>query len=69
QGDKFATYVSKDLGLKNAVIIIDQSNVYSLGLARAFENSFKNNGGKIKKLVINSGDKDFRAVVSQLKSL
>lgn len=47
QGDKFATYVSKDLGLKNAVIIIDQSNVYSLGLARAFENSFKNNGGKI----------------------
>ncbi|TEY06750.1 branched-chain amino acid ABC transporter substrate-binding protein, partial [Campylobacter sp. CH185] len=39
QGDKFATYVSKDLGLKNAVIIIDQSNVYSLGLARAFENS------------------------------
>ncbi|ELV6836909.1 ABC transporter substrate-binding protein [Campylobacter jejuni] len=70
QGDKFATYVSKDLGLKNAVIIIDQSNVYSLGLARAFENSFKNNGGKIiKKLVINSGDKDFRAIVAQVKSL
>lgn len=70
QGDKFATYVFKDLGLKSVVIIVDQSNVYSLGLARAFENSFKNKGGKIiKKLVINSGDKDFRAVVSQLKSL
>ncbi|TKX33165.1 ABC transporter substrate-binding protein [Campylobacter aviculae] len=70
QGDKFASYVTKELNLKNAVVIIDQSNVYSLGLAKAFEKSLKANGGKVlKKLVINSGDKDFRAVVSQLKSL
>ncbi|RQD68381.1 branched-chain amino acid ABC transporter substrate-binding protein, partial [Campylobacter hepaticus] len=70
QGDKFAIYVLKDLGLKNAVIIMDQSNVYSLGLARAFENSFKAYKGTIiKKLIINSGDKDFRAIASQLKSL
>ncbi|ELJ1956685.1 ABC transporter substrate-binding protein [Campylobacter coli] len=70
QGDKFASYVTKELNLKNAVVIIDQSNVYSLGLAKAFEKSLKENGGKvIKKLAISSGDKDFRAVVSQLKSL
>ncbi|EAI6168500.1 ABC transporter substrate-binding protein [Campylobacter coli] len=70
QGDKFASYVTKKLNLKNAVVIIDQSNVYSLGLAKAFEKSLKENGGKvIKKLAISSGDKDFRAVVSQLKSL
>ncbi|MFK0414697.1 ABC transporter substrate-binding protein [Campylobacter coli] len=70
QGDKFASYVTKELNLKNAVVIIDQSNVYALGLAKAFEKSLKENGGKvIKKLAISSGDKDFRAVVSQLKSL
>ncbi|EHA1198778.1 ABC transporter substrate-binding protein [Campylobacter coli] len=70
QGDKFASYVTKELNLKNAVVIIDQSNVYSLGLAKAFEKSLKENGGKvIKKIAISSGDKDFRAVVSQLKSL
>ncbi|MGI8098733.1 ABC transporter substrate-binding protein [Campylobacter coli] len=70
QGGKFASYVTKELNLKNAVVIIDQSNVYSLGLAKAFEKSLKENGGKvIKKLAISSGDKDFRAVVSQLKSL
>ncbi|EAH6043747.1 ABC transporter substrate-binding protein [Campylobacter coli] len=70
QGDKFASYVTKELNLKNTVVIIDQSNVYSLGLAKAFEKSLKENGGKvIKKLAISSGDKDFRAVVSQLKSL
>ena len=70
QGQKFASYVANDLKLKNAVIIIDQSNVYSLGLARTFETSFKALGGNVlKKLVINSGDKDFKAVVAQLKSI
>lgn len=70
QGDKFALYATRDLGLKSVVIIIDQSNVYSLGLAKAFEESFVNDGGKVlKKLTINSGDKDFRAIVSQLKSI
>lgn len=70
QGEKFASYVAKDLKLSSAVIVIDQSNVYSLGLAKAFEQAFVKNGGKIvKKLVINSGDKDFRAIVSQFKNL
>lgn len=70
QGEKFASYVAKELRLKKAVLIIDQSNVYSLGLARAFETAFTQNGGEIlKQININSGDKDFRAVVSQLKSL
>lgn len=70
QGDKFASYAYKDLGLKTVTIIVDQSNVYSLGLARAFEKEFKKNGGKVlKKLTISSGDKDFKAVVSQLKSI
>ncbi|EAK5748993.1 ABC transporter substrate-binding protein [Campylobacter lari] len=70
QGDKFANYAYKDLNLKSVVVIVDQSNVYSLGLARAFEKEFKQNGGKIlKKLTISSGDKDFKAIVSQLKNI
>ncbi|MDL0103341.1 ABC transporter substrate-binding protein [Campylobacter felis] len=70
QGDKFANYVAKDLKLSNAVLIVDQGNVYSLGLAKAFEKSFTANGGKVlKEFMINSGDKDFRAVISQLKAL
>ncbi|MCW1360620.1 ABC transporter substrate-binding protein [Campylobacter sp. US33a] len=70
QGDKFATYAYKDLGLQSVVVIVDQSNVYSLGLAKAFEKEFKAKGGKvIKKLTISSGDKDFKAIASQLKSL
>jgi branched-chain amino acid transport system substrate-binding protein len=43
---------------------------YSVGLARAFEKAYKKAGGKIlKKLFINTGDKDFNAQVAQIKKL
>ena len=70
QGEKFADYASKELGLKTAALIVDQANVYSLGLAKVFETKFSQNGGKIvKKFTISSGDKDFKAIASQLKNL
>jgi branched-chain amino acid transport system substrate-binding protein len=69
QGEVVANYALKDLGLKTAVVIVDQAQVYSLGLTKAFAKVFKAGGGKIlKKIKITSGDKDFKAVVSQLKS-
>ncbi|PID47158.1 MAG: branched-chain amino acid ABC transporter substrate-binding protein [Proteobacteria bacterium] len=70
QGSVVANYAFKDLKLKTAVIIADQAQVYSLGLAKAFKKTFKKNGGKVLKTInITSGDKDFKAVVSQIKSL
>lgn len=70
QGAVVANYATKDLGLKSAVVIIDQAQVYSLGLAKAFKKAFKKNGAKVLKTIsITSGDKDFKAVVSQIKSL
>ncbi len=69
QGEVVANY-AKEQGYKTAVVIVDQAQVYSLGLSKAFEKVFKKNGGKIvKKIKITSGDKDFKAVVSQIKSL
>ncbi|MBE0497279.1 MAG: ABC transporter substrate-binding protein [Campylobacterales bacterium] len=68
QGAVVANYAFKDLGLKTAAIVIDQAQVYSLGLAKAFEQAFKATGGTIvKKITVSSGDKDFRAAVSQIK--
>lgn len=70
QGTSFATYAVKNLGLKTAVIVIDQSTAYSLGLAKAFKKQFEKDGGKIlKELKISGGDKDFKAIVSQIGSL
>jgi len=69
QGIVAAKYALKH-GLKNAVIVFDMKQDYSVGLAKAFEKAYKKAGGKIlKKLFINSGDKDFNAQVAQIKRL
>ncbi|MBN1840559.1 MAG: ABC transporter substrate-binding protein [Campylobacterales bacterium] len=69
QGEVVANYAFKDLNLKTAVVVVDQAQVYSLGLAKAFKESFTKNGGKIvKEIKVSSGDKDFKAVVSQIKA-
>lgn len=70
QGSSLAKYVYTQLNYKNAVIVLDQSTDYSLGLAKAFENEYKAQGGEIlRSFRINSGDKDFKALVAQIKSL
>ncbi len=69
QGEVVANF-AKEQGYKTAVVVVDQAQVYSLGLAKAFQKAFKANGGKIvKKIKITSGDKDFKAVVSQVKKI
>ncbi|NCB54800.1 MAG: ABC transporter substrate-binding protein [Epsilonproteobacteria bacterium] len=69
QGAVVANYAAKDLKLKTAVVVVDQAQVYSLGLAKAFKDAFTAAGGKIvKEIKVSSGDKDFKAVVSQIKA-
>lgn len=69
QGAVVANYATKDLKLKTAVVVVDQAQVYSLGLAKAFKDAFTKAGGKIvKEIKVSSGDKDFKAVVSQIKA-
>ncbi|MDD4505496.1 MAG: ABC transporter substrate-binding protein [Sulfurospirillaceae bacterium] len=69
QGAVVANYATKDLKLKTAVVVVDQAQVYSLGLAKAFTEAFKKAGGTIvKEIKVSSGDKDFKAVVSQIKT-
>lgn len=70
QGSSLAKYASDTLKYKSAVIVSDQSADYSLGLSRAFEKEFTAKGGKVlKKLRISSGDKDYKAVISQIEKL
>jgi len=57
-------------GLKTAVVITDTKQDYSVGLSKAFRKAYTKGGGKVLKTVyINSGDKDFNAQVSTIKSL
>ncbi len=69
QGAVAANYALSK-GYKTAVVVIDAKQDYSVGLAKAFKKAYKKGGGKVLKTVfINSGDKDFNAQVSTIKSL
>ncbi len=69
QGTVAAKYALEH-GFKNAIMVIDMKQDYSVGLAKAFEKTYKKGGGKIlKKLFINTGEKDFNAQVAQIKRI
>jgi branched-chain amino acid transport system substrate-binding protein len=69
QGEAMANFVSKQLGKKNAAILIDVKSDYSTGLAANFERVFLANGGKIVgKQSYAQGDSDFRSQLTTLKA-
>jgi branched-chain amino acid transport system substrate-binding protein len=73
QGTVMATYAQKNLGAKKAILIREVSNDYSVGLAKFFSDSFvKLTGDKnaiVATLNYNTGDQDFSAQLTQIKSL
>jgi branched-chain amino acid transport system substrate-binding protein len=70
QGAVAANFAFNELGLKNAVVITDVKNDYSIGISSVFKRNYKKLGGKITKVVkINQGDSDFKAMLSNIKSL
>lgn len=72
QGTVMATYANKNLGAKNAAIIREVSNDYSVGLAKFFEDKFKSLTGDdssiLATLNYNTGDQDFTAQLTTIKS-
>jgi len=68
QGAIQANY-AYDHGYKTAVIVTDAKQDYSVGVSKAFKKAYLARGGKILgRVLINSGDKDFNAQVSTIKS-
>ncbi len=68
QGAVMAKY-ALDNNLKNAVLVTDAKQDYSVGLSKAFKKAYEAGGGKIvKQVFINSGDKDFNAQVATIKA-
>ncbi len=69
QGVMMAEFASGDLGANNAAILADSSSDYAQGLAKAFRETFTANGGKIlSEEAYQAGDKDFKAVLTNLKA-
>jgi len=68
QGEVGAKFAYNNLGAKTAVVVIDKAQAYSAGLAKEFIKSYKKLGGKVlKRVFITSGDKDFKAILSNIK--
>jgi len=70
QGEVAANFAINELKQKEAVLITDVKLDYSIGIAKIFKRAYKKLGGKIVKNVrINSGDTDFKAMLSNLKAM
>ncbi len=69
QGESMANYVTRQLGMKTAAILIDVKSDYSTGLAHFFKNQFVKNGGRIvAEQSYAKGDNDFRSQLTAIKS-
>ena len=56
-------------GYKTAFVMVDQDNVYTVGLAQAFMDKFKQVGGQIVGLeTYTSSDTDFSAILTKVKN-
>jgi branched-chain amino acid transport system substrate-binding protein len=68
QGEAMANYLSRQVGMKKAAILIDVKSDYSTGLAAYFERTFLANGGQITiKASYAKGDSDFRSQLTSIK--
>jgi len=68
QGRVMANYASDKLDAKTAVIYADNASDYAKGLAANFKDQFTQNGGTIiDEQAYVAGDKDFNAVLTNLK--
>ena len=69
QGTVGGKFAAETLGSKNAAVLYDIGNDYSVGLSENFMNSFEANGGKIVAIEsYSTGDKDFNAQLTKIKN-
>jgi branched-chain amino acid transport system substrate-binding protein len=70
QGAVMAKFAANTLKLKKVAILYDVRNDYSVGLRNFFSETYRGLGGQIVgEQVFSEGDSDFRAQLTQLKSL
>jgi branched-chain amino acid transport system substrate-binding protein len=70
QGEVAAKFAINELKLKKAVLITDVKLDYSIGISKVFKKVYKKLGGEIIQVAkINSGDSDFKAMLSNIKAL
>ncbi|WP_432406102.1 ABC transporter substrate-binding protein [Wukongibacter sp. M2B1] len=71
QGNVMANYAYNEVGAKKVAFIIEKTNDYAVGLAKYFEDTFKELSGDeesvVSKAYYNTGDQDFTAQLTSIK--
>ncbi|SHK00316.1 ABC transporter substrate-binding protein [Paramaledivibacter caminithermalis] len=71
QGNVMANYAYNEVGAKKVAFIIEKTNDYAVGLAKFFEDTFKELTGDensvVYKAFYNTGDQDFTAQLTSIK--
>lgn len=66
QASAAAFYAANDLASKTAAVIVESENIYSVGLAKNFEDNYIRRGGKVvTHLEYDKGDKNFAPLIKQ----
>lgn len=69
QGTVMANFAAKDLNVKNAAILIDNTSDYAKGLATFFkENFIKNGGAVVAEEAYLQKDTDFKSTLTKIKA-
>jgi len=68
QGTVGAKFSAETLKAKNAAVLYDIGNDYSVGLTENFEATFKAAGGSVVKESYATGEKDFNAQITKIKN-
>ena len=66
QGKVLANYTTNELKAKKVMLYYDNSSDYAKGIAKSFEKTYT--GKIVDKVSFQSGDKDFQATLSKIKS-
>jgi len=70
QGTAMANYASRSMNATKAVMLIDNANDYSKGLAKNFKETFEKNGGTIVgEEAYVAKEKDFKAILTKIKGM
>ena len=67
QGKALAEFAQKDLGATKAVILVDNSTDYAIGLADAFKETF--DGEIVAEENFTAGDTDFKAILTNIAKM
>ncbi len=67
QGEVLANFAQNNLSATKAVIVVDNSTDYGVGLADAFKDVFT--GEIVQEEVFSTGDTDFQAILTNIRNL